>query len=79
MWLVFREAIVIVAVGLLLAFPAVWFGLLLVRTQLYDVSLRDPALFLAATLLLVGSSFLAALAPASRAARMNIQTALRHN
>ncbi len=79
MWLVLREAIFIIAAGLILALPAAWFGLSFVRSQLYEVTLHDPAVFLIAIIALAACSLLAALAPAARATRVDIQSALRHN
>ena len=78
-WLVLRESLLIVTGALALAIPAAWFGLSLIRSQLYHVTLHDPSVFLTAIIALTICSLLAALVPATRAAQVDIQSALRHN
>lgn len=77
MLLIVKEAALILAVGLALALPVAWVGLSLVRTQLYGMTFYQPLLYLAAICVLSVCSLIAALIPARRATRMNVQTALR--
>jgi predicted permease len=76
--LIVREAALIVTGGLILALPLGWLGLSLIRTQLYGMTFYQPLLYLTAICVLTGCSFMAALIPARRATRMNVQAALRY-
>ena len=76
--LVFQEALVILAGGILLGAPLTYFSLLTLRHQLNALSLRQPGIYAAALLLLTLCTLLPAFAPARRAKRMNILHALRH-
>ncbi|MGA8593125.1 MAG: ADOP family duplicated permease [Bryobacteraceae bacterium] len=77
-WLIVREAALIVATGLILAIPFTWLALVSIRTQLYGITFNQPLIYTSAILLLAASGLTAALIPAGRAARMNVQAALRH-
>jgi predicted permease len=77
--LMLQEAVFIVTLGVILALPVCWFGLSLARTQLYRVSLHDPLIFTSAILALTLCSFFAAVVPAIRSTRMDVQAALRHH
>jgi len=79
LWLVLREAVLIVAAGLVLAIPVAWFALSLARTQLHEVSLHDPTIYTAAIAIIAVCVLVTAGLPASRAARMNVHAALRRN
>ena len=76
-WLVLREAAVMVAVGITVALPCI--GLLgrLVESQLFGVSPSDPVTVGLTTLLLGVATLGAALIPAYRAATVNPTQALR--
>jgi predicted permease len=76
-WLVLRDALVMIAAGTLIALPCVWALGRLVESQLFGVSPTDPSAIAAATLLLTLASFGAALIPAYRAATVNPTEALR--
>jgi ABC-type lipoprotein release transport system permease subunit len=76
--LIVREAALIVASGLILALPLGWLGLSLIRTQLYGITFYQPLLYLTAICVLTACSLIAALIPARRATRMNVQAALRY-
>jgi predicted permease len=76
-WLVLRDALVMIVVGTLIALPCVGALGRLVESQLFGVSPTDPSAIAAATLLLTLASFGAALIPAYRAATVNPTEALR--
>ena len=78
LWLVMREVLLLVTIGLVVGVPAA-IGLgTLVEAQLYGIRPHDPMVAGATTLLLVTVSALAGLIPAQRASRINPITALRY-
>jgi predicted permease len=77
LWLVLREATVMIAAGTAIALPCVWALGRLVESQLFGVKPTDPATVTAATLVLVLTGFAAALIPAYRASSINPTEALR--
>jgi putative ABC transport system permease protein len=77
--LVLQEAFVIIGCGLVLAIPACYLGLTLIRPQISKVSLHDPAILAGSVLAVVACSLLAVLVPARRAARLDVYSVLRHN
>jgi len=76
-WLVLRDALVMIAGGTAIALPCVWALGRLVESQLYDVRPTDPVTILAATLILCSTALGAALIPARRASAVNPTEALR--
>src|SRR5262245_61607527 len=76
-WLVLRDALVMIAAGTALAVPCVWALGRLVELQLYDVKPTDPGTILAATLVLCSTALGAAVIPARRASAVNPTDALR--
>jgi putative ABC transport system permease protein len=76
-WLVLRDALVMIAGGTAIALPCVWALGRLVESQLYDVGPTDPVTILAATLVLCSTALGAALIPARRASSVNPTEALR--
>jgi predicted permease len=76
-WMVLRDALLMVAAGVTVALPCVWALGRVVESQLYDVRSTDPAIIAAATVLLGGASLCAALLPARRASSVNPTDALR--
>ena len=77
-WMVVREVVAIVALGMSIALLAA-FGLgRLVASELYGVAATDPPTLAAAALLLAVVSLLAGLLPSWRAARVDPTTALRY-
>jgi predicted permease len=76
-WMVLRDALVMIAGGTAIALPCVWALGRLVESQLYDVKPTDPATILAATLVLCSTALGAALIPARRASAVNPTDALR--
>jgi putative ABC transport system permease protein len=77
--LVAREAVMILACGVILAAPLTYFGLSIVRHQLEGISFRDPGVYVGAVLLLSICSLMAAWLPTRRALRMSVHGALRHS
>lgn len=78
MWMIVRESLLLVLVGLALGLPLAWFGSRLMASMLYQVSTHDPASFGFAVSGVVAVSIAAALAPARRAAGVDPMQALRH-
>jgi predicted permease len=76
-WLVLRDALVMIGLGTAIALPCVWALGRLVESQLYDVKPTDPVTILAATLVLCSTALVAALIPAHRASTVNPTDALR--
>jgi predicted permease len=76
-WLVLRDALVMITAGIAIALPCVWALGRLVESQLYDVKPTDPATIAAATLVLCSTALGAALIPAHRASSVNPTEALR--
>jgi len=76
-WLVLRDALVMIAAGTAVALPCVWALGRLVESQLYDVKPTDPGTILAATLVLCSTALGAAVIPARRASAVNPTDALR--
>jgi predicted permease len=76
-WLVLRDALVMIAGGTAIALPCVWALGRLVESQLYGVKPTDLVTILAATLVLCSTALGAALIPARRASAVNPTEALR--
>ncbi len=77
LWLVLRDALVMIAAGTAIALPCVWALGRLVESQLFGVKPTDPSAIAAATLLLASAALGAALIPAFRASTVNPIDALR--
>jgi predicted permease len=76
-WLVLRDAIVMIAAGTAVALPCVGVLGRLVESQLFGVTASDPVTITGTTLLLAAAALAAALIPAYRAATVNPTDALR--
>ena len=76
-WLVLRDALVMIAAGTAIALPCIWALGRLVESQLYGVKPTDPVTILAATLVLCLTTLGAAVIPARRASAVNPTDALR--
>jgi predicted permease len=77
-WLVMREVLVLVAIGVVIARPIVWAASSYVGSQLYGIAAADAGTFVIASIGLAAVAALAGLGPALRAARVTPITALRH-
>lgn len=76
-WLVFRDALLMIAAGIAIALPCAWGLGRFIESQLYGVEPADPATIAAATLILCSAALGAALIPARRASAVNPTEALR--
>ncbi len=77
-WMVMREVLMLVAVGVLVGLPAAMGLSGLVRNQLYGLAPHDPATLVICTLALVSVACLAGFMPALRASRIDPTIALRY-
>ena len=76
-WLVLRDAVLMIAAGIAIALTCVWALGRLVESQLYQVKPTDPVAVATATLVLCSAALGAALIPARRASAVNPTEALR--
>ncbi len=76
-WLVLRDALVMITAGIAIALPCAWALGRLIESQLYDVKPTDPATIAVAALILCSMALGAALIPAHRASKVNPTDALR--
>ena len=78
-WLVMREVLLLLAIGLVIGIPAaIGAGRLRRRDQLYGIQPHDPTIAIATLVLLTAVSALAGLIPAHRASRIDPIMALRY-
>jgi ABC-type antimicrobial peptide transport system permease subunit len=76
-WLVLREVLVVIGVGIALALPAIWALTRLVKSQLYEVAPMDPVAIIGAMAILTLVAITAGFLPARRAAHVDPVVALR--
>ena len=77
-WLVMREVLVLLAIGIGVAVPAALLLTRLVRAQLYGIQPSDPASIFLATFCIAAVVALAGFIPARRATRVDPMKALRY-
>jgi predicted permease len=77
-WLVMREVLMLIAIGLAIALPAIWSLTRFVESQLYGITPLDPLTIVLAIALLTVVAIAAGLLPAWRAARVDPLVALRY-
>ncbi|HVW11741.1 MAG TPA: ABC transporter permease [Bryobacteraceae bacterium] len=76
-WMVLGDALVMIAIGTVIALPCVWGLGRFVDSQLYQVKPTDPVTIVVAMLILCATAVGAALIPARRASAVNPTDALR--
>jgi predicted permease len=77
LWMVLRESLVLLAIGLGLGLPLTLATTRVVRGQLFGVTVLDPATFIAAIAVVAAMTIFAAWLPARRAAQVDPMVALR--
>ncbi len=77
-WMVMREVLFLIAIGVLVGLPAAVGLSRLVRNQLYGLAPHDPTTLFLSTIMLVAVACLAGFMPALRASRVDPTLALRH-
>jgi ABC-type antimicrobial peptide transport system permease subunit len=77
-WLIMREVVVLVAIGMIIALPAAWYLSRYVESQLFGVTAMDITTIGVAIISLAAVAGLAGLIPALRATRVNPVIALRY-
>ena len=77
-WMVLRETIVLVLVGIAIGVPAALVATRLIASQLFGLSAADPLTLLVAASLLSGVGVLAGFLPARKASKVNPLIALRY-
>jgi predicted permease len=77
-WLVMREVLMLVGVGIAIGLAAAWGLRQFVSSQLYGISASDPLTVIAAATILAAVALLAGYIPALRATRVNPTRALRY-
>jgi ABC-type antimicrobial peptide transport system permease subunit len=77
-WLVMREVLVLLAIGVGVAVPSALLLTRLVRNQLYGIQPNDPASIVLATVSIAAVVIVAGLVPARRATRVDPMKALRY-
>jgi ABC-type antimicrobial peptide transport system permease subunit len=75
--MVLRDALVLVAIGLMIGLPTAAFAARFIGELLHGTSVLDPSVYVVVTLVVLGASFVASWIPARRAARVDPITALR--
>jgi predicted permease len=78
LWLVMREVLVLLGIGIAIALPASWILTQSVRSQLYGIQPVDPVSIATATLAIAAVAVLAGYLPAHRATRVDPMRALRY-
>jgi predicted permease len=77
LWMVMKDALVLLSIGLVVGLPLTFAMTRLVREQLFGLSPTDPAAFLAAIGVVAAMTVLASWLPALRASRVDPMVALR--
>jgi ABC-type antimicrobial peptide transport system permease subunit len=77
-WLVMREVLILVAVGIAIGIPAALLSSRLVASMLFGLAATDTASILAAVAVMLAIAALAGYLPARRASRVDPMVALRY-
>jgi len=78
LWLILKDTLALVAIGLAVGVPAAFGATRLVRSQLFGLGAADPASFTLAIVVLTTVAAGSGLFPARRASRVDPMVALRH-
>ena len=78
LWMVMRESLLLVAVGVAIGIPVALAATRLVASVLYGLKASDPVTITAAALAMVAVAALAGYLPARRAAKVDPMVALRY-
>ena len=78
LWLVLRETLILLAIGIVVALPSTWILTQFIRSQLYGIQPTDPLSIVAATLGIAAVALLSGYVPGRRATRIEPMRALRH-
>ncbi len=76
-WMILRESLLLLAIGVILGVPATMAATRLVGAQLFGLTPSDPPVFITAILIISTVALLAAYFPARRATRVDPMIALR--
>ena len=77
-WMILRETLVLVLLGLVIGVPIALFAAKFVSSQLFGLQAADPAALIGAAVVLTLVALFAGYFPARRASRVNPLTALRY-
>jgi predicted permease len=77
-WMILRETLVLVAIGLLIGIPTALFAARFISSQLFGLQPSDPATLISAAVVLTLVALLAGFVPARRASRVDPLKALRY-
>ena len=78
LWMILKEALVLVALGIAIGLPAVFAAVRVVSSLLFGPNPGDPMLVALGALSLIGVAAVAAIVPAHRASRTDPMNALRY-
>jgi predicted permease len=78
LWLVLRESLLLVIIGIAIGLPSVIGAAKLISSQLFGLTAADPVALAAATALMISVAILAGYIPARRASRIDPLVALRY-
>jgi predicted permease len=78
LWMVMREVLLLLGIGVAVALPAAWILTRFVRSQLYGIQPTDPASIATAVFAITAVAMLAGYVPALRATRIDPMRALRY-
>jgi ABC-type antimicrobial peptide transport system permease subunit len=78
LWLIMREVLWLLSIGMVIALPVSWILAQTVRSQLYGIQPSDPASVAIATLAIACVAVLSGYLPARRATRVDPMQALRY-
>jgi ABC-type lipoprotein release transport system permease subunit len=78
LWLVMRESLILVLIGVAIGLPAVMVASKLIKSLLFGLTPADPVTLSLATVLMLGIAAVASYLPARRASRTDPMVALRY-